>query len=91
VFALLGPNGAGKTTLIEILRVPRPLQRRRERAWDGSAKRGADWRSRIGIVLQGTAIFEALTVELVSHFAGFYPAPGPSARSSSWWAWRKAA
>ncbi|BCJ60549.1 ABC transporter ATP-binding protein [Micromonospora endophytica] len=35
----------------------------------------ADWRSRVGIVLQGTGEFDELTVaEVVHHFAGFYPA-----------------
>ncbi|MCX4470330.1 ABC transporter ATP-binding protein [Micromonospora sp. NBC_01655] len=33
-----------------------------------------DWRSRVGIVLQGTGEFDELTVaEVVSHFSGFYP------------------
>ncbi|TDC67246.1 ABC transporter ATP-binding protein [Micromonospora sp. KC207] len=33
-----------------------------------------DWRSRIGIVLQGTGEFDELTVtEVVRHFSGFYP------------------
>ncbi|MEV0808999.1 ABC transporter ATP-binding protein [Micromonospora sp. NPDC050200] len=33
-----------------------------------------DWRSRVGIVLQGTGEFDELTVaEVVRHFSGFYP------------------
>ncbi|MBO4162835.1 MULTISPECIES: ABC transporter ATP-binding protein [Micromonospora] len=38
-------------------------------------RRGAaDWRSRVGIVLQGTGEFDELTVaEVVRHFSGFYP------------------
>ncbi|MFG3576338.1 ABC transporter ATP-binding protein [Micromonospora chersina] len=33
-----------------------------------------NWRSRVGIVLQGTGEFDELTVaEVVRHFAGFYP------------------
>jgi ABC-2 type transport system ATP-binding protein len=77
VFALLGPNGAGKTTTVEILE---GFRRR-----DGGevsvlgtdpAHGGADWRARVGIVLQGTGEFDELTVaEVVHHFAGFYPAP----------------
>jgi ABC-2 type transport system ATP-binding protein len=84
IFALLGPNGAGKTTTVEILEGYRrrdagevsvlgvdpalALGRRR-----GEARR---WRTRIGIVLQGTGEFDELTVgEVVSHFARFYPAP----------------
>jgi ABC-2 type transport system ATP-binding protein len=76
VFALLGPNGAGKTTTVEILEG----YRRRDA---GSVEvLGADpgaataaWRTRVGIVLQGTGEFDDLTVgEVVSHFARFYPA-----------------
>ncbi|MBQ1071731.1 ABC transporter ATP-binding protein [Micromonospora sp. C31] len=74
VFALLGPNGAGKTTTVEILE-----GYRRRDAGDvdvlGSdpARPAADWRSRVGIVLQGTGEFDELTVaEVVRHFAGFY-------------------
>ncbi|MEU4379311.1 ABC transporter ATP-binding protein [Micromonospora echinofusca] len=74
VFALLGPNGAGKTTTVEILE-----GYRRRDAGDvdvlGSdpARPAPDWRSRVGIVLQGTGEFDELTVaEVVRHFAGFY-------------------
>jgi ABC-2 type transport system ATP-binding protein len=36
----------------------------------------ADWRARIGIVLQATGEFEELTVsEVVHHFAAYYPRP----------------
>jgi ABC-2 type transport system ATP-binding protein len=78
VFALLGPNGAGKTTTVEILEG----YRRR----DGGEVRvlgtdpalvNAAWRTRVGIVLQGTGEFDELTVgEVVHHFAGYYPNPG---------------
>jgi ABC-2 type transport system ATP-binding protein len=77
VFALLCPNGAGKTTTVEILE---GFRRR-----DGGevtvlgvdpAHADASWRSRVGIVLQGTGEFDELTVaEVVSHFAAYYPAP----------------
>ena len=77
IFALLGPNGAGKTTTIEILE-----GYRRRDAGDVSVlgvdpgSGGPPWRSRIGIVLQGTNDAADLTVsELVRHFACFYPAP----------------
>jgi ABC-2 type transport system ATP-binding protein len=83
VFALLGPNGAGKTTTVEILEG----YRRRDAgevtvlgtdpsvALSGGAGARA-WRSRIGVVLQGTGEFDELTVgEVVAHFARFYPAP----------------
>ena len=40
------------------------------------AGRGARWRQRVGIVLQGTGEFDELTVgEVVRHFARFYDAP----------------
>ncbi|GAB4103035.1 ABC transporter ATP-binding protein [Micromonospora taraxaci] len=75
VFALLGPNGAGKTTTVEILE-----GYRRRDAGEVSvlgadpANPGAGWRSRVGIVLQGTGEFDELTVaEVVRHFSGFYP------------------
>jgi ABC-2 type transport system ATP-binding protein len=79
VFALLGPNGAGKTTLVEILEGYRDRSAG-EVSVLGTDPRvgGAAWKERLGIVLQGTAIFEALTVEeLVGHFGGFYPSPRP--------------
>ncbi|MDG4789600.1 ABC transporter ATP-binding protein [Micromonospora sp. WMMD1102] len=77
VFALLGPNGAGKTTTVEILE-----GYRRRDAGEVSVL-GVDpdhadggWRSRVGIVLQGTGEFDDLSVaEVVHHFAGFYPDP----------------
>ncbi len=77
VFALLGPNGAGKTTLVEI------LEGFRERTAGEAevlgvdpARGGAEWRAKVGIVLQSAGFFEALTpLEVVSHFATFYPRP----------------
>jgi ABC-2 type transport system ATP-binding protein len=77
VFALLGPNGAGKTTTVEILEGYRP-RTAGDIAVLGVDPRhgGADWRARIGIVLQSTGEFEELTVrEVVHHFAGYYPHP----------------
>nr|MDT0658311.1 ABC transporter ATP-binding protein [Micromonospora sp. DSM 115978] len=77
VFALLGPNGAGKTTTVEILE-----GYRRRDAGEVSvlgvdpARADQGWRSRVGIVLQGTGEFDELTVtEVVHHFAAFYPHP----------------
>ena len=76
-FALLGPNGAGKTTTVEILEGYRPRS-----GGDVSvlgidpAKPTRDWRARVGIVLQSTGEFEAVTVrEVIAHFAKYYPAP----------------
>jgi ABC-2 type transport system ATP-binding protein len=80
VFALLGPNGAGKTTTVEILEGYR-IRDAGEVSVLGVDPSGAEsavnaWRSRIGIVLQGTGEFDELTVaEVVHHFAAFYPAP----------------
>ncbi len=87
VFALLGPNGAGKTTTVEILE-----GYRRRDAGDvtvlgvdpavalSSTAASRSWRSRLGIVLQGTGEFDDLTVgEVVRHFAHFYPDAAPAA------------
>ncbi len=77
VFGLLGPNGAGKTTTVEV------LEGYRER--DGGSvsvlgvdpqAAGADWRDRIGIVLQSSAMYPNLTVaEHVALFAGYFSHP----------------
>jgi ABC-2 type transport system ATP-binding protein len=77
VFGLLGPNGAGKTTTVEI------LEGYRNR--DGGAVEvlgvdpghgNGEWRERIGIVLQSSAMYVNLTVrEHVALFAGYYAAP----------------
>jgi len=79
VFGLLGPNGAGKTTTIEI------LEGYRER--DGGevtvlgadpASAGLEWRQRIGVVLQSSAMYENLTVaEQIAQFGGYYEHPRP--------------
>jgi ABC-2 type transport system ATP-binding protein len=77
VFGLLGPNGAGKTTTVEILEG--------YRARDGGAvsvlgidpeRARADWRERIGVVLQSSSMYPNLTVsEHVALFAGYYRRP----------------
>ena len=77
VFGLLGPNGAGKTTTVEM------LEGYRKR--DGGsievlgvdpAVAGGDWRERIGVVLQSSAMYETLTVaEMLQLFAGYYSSP----------------
>jgi ABC-2 type transport system ATP-binding protein len=77
VFGLLGPNGAGKTTTVEV------LEGYRKR--DGGTvsvlgvdpqTAGADWRERIGIVLQSSAMYANLTVaEHVALFAGYFRRP----------------
>lgn len=74
VFALLGPNGAGKTTTVEILEGYRRRDAGEVSVLDSDpAAPAANWRNRIGIVLQGVGEFDELSVsELVHHFAGFY-------------------
>jgi ABC-2 type transport system ATP-binding protein len=77
VFSLLGPNGAGKTTTVEILEG--------YRSRDGGdvqvlgqdpAGAGAEWKARIGVVLQKVNDLTLLTVEeSVRSVAAFYPSP----------------
>ena len=79
IVAVLGPNGAGKTTLLAVLE---GLLAR-----DGGevevlgvdpASAGPDWRERIGIVLQETAIEPLLTVrESLELYSGYYRDPYP--------------
>ena len=79
IVAILGPNGAGKTTLMSVLE---GLLAR-----DGGevevlgadpGEAGSDWRERIGIVLQETAIEPLLTVrESLELYSGYYRNPYP--------------
>ena len=77
VFGLLGPNGAGKTTTVEV------LEGYRERTRGIVSVLGHDpggrpraLRERVGIVLQSSGIYRHATPrELVTHWAGLYPAP----------------
>jgi ABC-2 type transport system ATP-binding protein len=77
VFGLLGPNGAGKTTTVEILEG----YRRRDAGavsvlGEDPQRAGLDWRERIGVVLQSSAIYQNLTVtESLALFAGYYEHP----------------
>ena len=77
VFALLGPNGAGKTTTVEILEGYRDRDGGQVSVLDQDPSRaGRDFRARIGIVLQSSAVYHLLTVrEILDLFAGYYPAP----------------
>jgi ABC-2 type transport system ATP-binding protein len=74
VFGLLGPNGAGKTTTVEILEG----YRRRDAGsvsvlGEDPERAGIDWRQRIGVVLQSSAMYQNLTVaEHLRLFAGYY-------------------
>jgi ABC-2 type transport system ATP-binding protein len=77
VFGLLGPNGAGKTTTVEILEG----YRRRNGGTvsvlgEDPETAGLDWRERIGVVLQSSAMYPNLTVtESLALFAGYYERP----------------
>jgi ABC-2 type transport system ATP-binding protein len=79
VFGLLGPNGAGKTTTIEILEGYRKRDGGEAEVLDADpATAGSDWRGRIGVVLQSSAMYENLTVEeQLAQFAGYYEHPRP--------------
>jgi ABC-2 type transport system ATP-binding protein len=81
VFGLLGPNGAGKTTTVEILEGYRPRDGGSVSVLgtDPAAARG-QWRERIGVVLQSSAMYERLTVEeMLEQFARYYREPRPVA------------
>jgi ABC-2 type transport system ATP-binding protein len=77
VFGLLGPNGAGKTTTVEI------LEGYRKRDGGSVEVLGVDpqhagraWRERVGIVLQSSSLYVALTVrESLAVFGGYYERP----------------
>jgi len=77
VFGLLGPNGAGKTTTVEILEGYRRRDAGEVRVLGHDPERpGADFRERIGVVLQQSQLWPSLTVrETHAIFAGYYRAP----------------
>ena len=74
IFGLLGPNGAGKTTTVEILEGYRTRDAGRvEVLGVDPAAAGADWRERIGVVLQSGSLYAQLTVvEILRLFGGYY-------------------
>jgi ABC-2 type transport system ATP-binding protein len=74
VFGLLGPNGAGKTTTVEILEGYRARDAGDVTVLGHDPQRpGADFRERIGVVLQQSDLWPNLTVEEVHRaFAGYY-------------------
>jgi ABC-2 type transport system ATP-binding protein len=74
VFALLGPNGAGKTTTVEILEGYRGREEGTVQVLGTDpARAGSDFRARIGIVLQSSAVYPLLSVrEILELFAGYY-------------------
>ena len=77
VLAIVGPNGAGKTTTVEILEGHRRRSSGRVEVLGFDPETGGRaMRERIGIVLQEAGMDERFSVrELVSLYAGFYPAP----------------
>ena len=77
VLAIVGPNGAGKTTTVEILEGHRRRSSGRVEVLGFDPETGGRaFRERIGIVLQEAGMDERFSVrELVSLYAGFYPAP----------------
>ena len=75
-FGLLGPNGAGKTTTIELLEGV--LTPDSGRILFHGAPPGPDYRSRIGIQFQHTALQDFLTVrDTLRLFSRLYPKPLP--------------
>jgi ABC-2 type transport system ATP-binding protein len=79
VFGLLGPNGAGKTTTVEILEGYRSRDAGEVRVLgEDPSKAGRDFRARIGIVLQSSAVYPHLSVhETLELFGGYYPRSRP--------------
>lgn len=77
VFAIVGPNGAGKTSTVEILEGHRTRTSGRVEVLGFDPETGGRaYRERIGIVLQEAGMDERFSVrELVSLYAGFFPAP----------------
>ena len=77
IFALLGPNGAGKTTAVEILEGHRTRSSGEVSVLGFDPAHGeADFKRRIGIVLQETGVEPYLTVEeTVELYRGYYPHP----------------
>jgi ABC-2 type transport system ATP-binding protein len=79
VFALLGPNGAGKTTAVEIMEGHRPRTSGEVNVLGyDPGRREAEFKQRIGIVLQETGVEPYLTVEeTIELYRGYYPNPRP--------------
>ena len=77
VFGLLGPNGAGKTTTVEILEGYRSRDAGDVTVLGHDPQRpGAEFRQRIGVVLQQSELWPNLTVQEVHRaFAGYYERP----------------
>ena len=79
IFAFLGPNGAGKTTTVEILEGYRPRTAGEVSVLGADpAHATAEWRARVGVVLQECRLPPLLTVrETMEMYAGYYASPRP--------------
>ena len=76
IFALLGPNGAGKTTTIEILEGYRSRDGGEVHVLGEDPQRSRTLKQRVGIMLQGNAIYPHITVrEALELFCNYYPRP----------------
>jgi ABC-2 type transport system ATP-binding protein len=77
VFGLLGPNGAGKTTTVEILEGYRTRDGGDVEVLGVDPQRASpSWREDLGVVLQSSSLYPALTVrESLRIFAGYYREP----------------
>jgi ABC-2 type transport system ATP-binding protein len=75
VFGLLGPNGAGKTTTLEMIEgLTRPDAGRIEICGLNWRDDGAEIRSRIGVQLQATSLYNKITPkEALDLFGSYYP------------------
>jgi ABC-2 type transport system ATP-binding protein len=81
IVGLLGPNGAGKSTLIGML-TGLLAPRAGEVLWEGRriTERRAEWRRRLGVVLEDLSLFEYLTVrENIGLVATLYGLPAAEA------------
>ncbi len=81
VVAFLGPNGAGKTTTVEILEGLRTRTSGDVQVLGvDPAEATADWRERIGVVLQGAKHEGDFTAaEIVTMWSAYYLSPRPTA------------
>ncbi|HEY6960852.1 MAG TPA: ABC transporter ATP-binding protein [Gaiellaceae bacterium] len=77
IVAFLGPNGAGKTTTVEILEGYRKRSAGELRVLgEDPAEGGAEWRDRIGVVLQESEPEAYLTArQCLRLYAGYYSRP----------------
>jgi ABC-2 type transport system ATP-binding protein len=77
IFAFLGPNGAGKTTTVEILEGFRTRTAGEVSVLGVDPARGdAEWRNRVGAVLQESNAEPGLTVrESLELYSGYYLEP----------------